>query len=119
MSFDHWLGKLLPADLQLREPFGNDTAYWPPGEQAAVAAIRGVARAEFRRTRPLLMDPARPPITLIARRATPAEAAAELPLMRSLPAGPLGAAGGGSGGPARRPRSASKLRPRPPVAAPA
>ena len=24
VSFDHWLGKLLPADLQLREPFGND-----------------------------------------------------------------------------------------------
>ena len=27
ISFDHWLGKLLPADLQLREPFGNDTAH--------------------------------------------------------------------------------------------
>ncbi len=79
VSFDHWLGKLLPADLQLREPLGNDTAYWSPGEQATVAAIRGVARVEFRRTRPLLMDPSRPAVTLIARRATPAEAAAELP----------------------------------------
>jgi putative ABC transport system permease protein len=88
VSFDHWLGKLLPADLQLREPPGNDTAYWSPGEQATVAAIRGVARVEFRRTRPLLMDPSRPAVTLIARRATPAEAAGELPLMRSLPAGP-------------------------------
>ena len=88
VSFDRWLGKLLPADLQLREPFGNDTAYWSPGEQAAVAAIHGVARAEFRRTRPLLIDPSRPAVTLIARRATPAEAAAELPLMRSLPLGP-------------------------------
>jgi putative ABC transport system permease protein len=97
VSFDHWLGKLLPADLQLREPLGNDTAYWSPGEQAAVAAIHGVARAEFRRTRPLLMDPSRPPVTLIARRATPAEAAAELPLMRSLPVGPLAAAGRGPG----------------------
>jgi putative ABC transport system permease protein len=97
VSFDHWLGKLLPADLQLREPLGNDTAYWSPGEQAAVAAIRGVARAEFRRARPLLMDPSRPAVTLIARRATPAEAAAELPLMRSLPVEPLGAAGRGHG----------------------
>jgi putative ABC transport system permease protein len=97
VSFDHWLGKLLPADLQLREPLGNDTAYWSPGEQAAVAAIRGVARAEFRRTRPLLMDPSRPAVTLIARRATPAEAAAELPLMRSLPIGPLRAAVHGQG----------------------
>jgi putative ABC transport system permease protein len=97
MSFDHWLGKLLPADLQLREPLGNDTAYWSPDEQAAVVAIRGVARAEFRRARPLLMDPSRPAVTLIARRATPAEAAAELPLMRSLPVGPLVEAGRASG----------------------
>jgi putative ABC transport system permease protein len=97
VSFDHWLGKLLPADLQLREPLGNDTAYWSPDEQAAVAAIRGVARAEFRRTRPLLMDPSRPAVTLIARRATPAEAAAELPLMRSLPVGPPGVTGRGPG----------------------
>jgi putative ABC transport system permease protein len=91
VSFDHWLGKLLPADLQLREPLGNDTAYWSPDEQAAVAAISGVARVEFRRTRPMLMDPSRPAVTLIARGATPAEAAGELPLMRSLPAGPLAA----------------------------
>jgi putative ABC transport system permease protein len=85
------LGKLLPADLQLREPLGNDTAYWSPGEQAAVAAIPGVTRAEFRRTRPLLLDPSRPAVTLIARRASRAEAAAELPLLRSLPVKPLGA----------------------------
>src|SRR6202034_4533244 len=93
VSFDHWLGKLLPADLQLREPLGNDTAYWSPGEQASVTAIRGVARAEFRRARPLLMDPLRPPVMLIARGATPAETAAEIPLMRSLPVAPLDAAG--------------------------
>ena len=34
VSFDHWLGKLLPADMQLREPFGNDTAYWSAADQA-------------------------------------------------------------------------------------
>jgi putative ABC transport system permease protein len=98
MSFDHWLGKLLPADLQLREPLGNDTAYWSPSEQAAVAAIPGVSRAEFRRTRPLLVDPSRPAVALIARCATPAEAAGELPLMHSLP---LGTRSGPDGGPAR------------------
>jgi putative ABC transport system permease protein len=118
VSFDHWLGKLLPADLQLREPLGNDTAYWSPDEQAAVAAIRGVARAEFRRARPLLMDPSRPAVTLIARRATPAEAAAELPLMRSLPVEPLGAAGRGPGAaaPAATPVAAPAATP---AAAPA
>ena len=82
-SFDHWLGKLLPADLQLREPFGNDTAYWSGAEQHQLAATAGVSRAEFRRTRQLLLDPQRAPVTLIARGATDADTAAELPLVQS------------------------------------
>jgi putative ABC transport system permease protein len=86
-SFDRWLGKLLPADIQLREPLGNDTAYWSSAEQAAAAATLGVARAEFRRTRPLLLDPARPAVTLIARGDNPAQTAAELPLMQSVAPG--------------------------------
>ncbi len=83
VSFEEWLGKLLPADLQLREPLGNDTAYWSAAEQRAVAAVPGVARAEFRRTRPLLIDPARPPVTLIARGARAQEVIDALPLIRS------------------------------------
>jgi putative ABC transport system permease protein len=82
VSFDHWLGKLLPADMQLREPFGSDTAYWSPADQAQFAAVAGVARVEFRRTRQLLLDPARAPVTLIARGATSAQAMDELPLVR-------------------------------------
>ena len=66
----HWLGKLLPADLQLRAPLGNDTAYWPPALQATLAAVAGVARIEFRRTRQLLLDAGPPPVTLIARNRT-------------------------------------------------
>jgi putative ABC transport system permease protein len=83
VSFDHWLGQLLPADLQLREPFGNDTAYWSSADQANIAAIPGVARVEFRRTRQLLLDPKRAPVTLIARGATDAQTGAELPLVQS------------------------------------
>jgi putative ABC transport system permease protein len=83
VSFDHWLGKLLPADLQLREPFGNDTAFWSSADQASLAAVPGVSRAEFRRTRQLLLDPTRAPVTLIARGASQAETAAELPLVQS------------------------------------
>src|SRR6202030_1370833 len=49
VSFEHWLGKLLPADLQIREPLGNDTAYWPPAEQATLASVPGVERLAFRR----------------------------------------------------------------------
>jgi putative ABC transport system permease protein len=82
VSFDHWLGKLLPADMQLRVPFGSDTAYWDPATQAKLAGAAGVARIEFRRTRQLLLDPARAPVTLIARGADAAQAAAQLPLVQ-------------------------------------
>jgi putative ABC transport system permease protein len=84
VSFEHWLGKLLPADLQMREPLGSDTAYWSPVDQARLTAIEGVSRIEFRRTRQLLLDAGRPPVTLIARNATPAQVVDELPLVRSL-----------------------------------
>jgi putative ABC transport system permease protein len=83
VSFDHWLGKLLPADIQLREPLGNDTAYWSSSDQAKLAAAAGVSRAEFRRTRPLLLDPARAPVLLIARGSSATQAADELPLLRT------------------------------------
>jgi putative ABC transport system permease protein len=85
MSFERWLDKLLPADLQMREPFGNDTAFWSPRDQAAAAAAAGVSHAEFRRTRQIFIDPARPPVTLIARGASASQTAAELPLVRSVP----------------------------------
>jgi putative ABC transport system permease protein len=87
-SFDHWLVKLLPADLQLREPFGNDTAFWSPEVQARLAAVGGVARIEFRRTRQILLDPARPPVTLIARESNSANVGADLPLVRAAAALP-------------------------------
>jgi putative ABC transport system permease protein len=83
VSFEHWLGKLLPADLQLREPLGSDTAYWSAADQASLAATAGVSRIEFRRTRPLQLDPSRGPVTLIARGATDAQTPLELPLVRS------------------------------------
>jgi len=88
VSFDHWLGKLLPADMQLREPFGSDTAYWSAADQARLAAVPGISRIEFRRTRQLLLDPARAPVTLIARGATSAQTAAELPLVQTQPLPP-------------------------------
>ena len=93
MSFDEWLGRLLPADLQLREPFGNDTAFWSKNDQANIEAVPGVSRVEFRRTRQLLLDPARAPVTLIARGASDAQTAAELPLLQSR-APPLAANSG-------------------------
>ncbi|HEY2678249.1 MAG TPA: FtsX-like permease family protein [Steroidobacteraceae bacterium] len=89
VSFDHWLTKLLPADLQLREPFGNDTAFLSKDDQAACAEIAGVSRVEFRRTRQLLLDPKRAPVTLIARGLDDTRAGAELPLLQTAPAASL------------------------------
>ncbi len=83
ISFEAWLGKLLPADVILREPGGTDTAYWARNEQARLAAAPGVARIEFRRTRQLLLDPDKAAVTLIARGASAAQTAAELPLIRN------------------------------------
>jgi putative ABC transport system permease protein len=80
VSFEHWLGKLLPADIQMREPYDNDTAYWSPADQRIIKDTADLARVEFRRTRRLLLDPGKAAITLIARGATPAAAADELPL---------------------------------------
>jgi putative ABC transport system permease protein len=88
VSFDHWLGKLLPADMQLREPFGNDTAFWSKEDQVKLGAVPGVARVEFRRTRQVLLDPKRAPVTLIARGANDIDTAAQLPLIRSAPLKP-------------------------------
>jgi putative ABC transport system permease protein len=39
VSFEHWLGKLLPADMQMREPLGNDTAYWSPPSKPSWPAL--------------------------------------------------------------------------------
>jgi len=83
ISFDHWLGKLLPADMQLREPFGNDTAFWSKDDQEKLAKAAGVARVEFRRTRQVLLGPERAAVTLIARGANDSDTAAQLPLIRS------------------------------------
>jgi putative ABC transport system permease protein len=88
VSFEHWLGKLLPADLQIREPLGNDTAYWSASEQAKLASVAGIARLEFRRTRQFLLDGARPPVTLIARGSSTQQTAAELPLVQSASPAP-------------------------------
>ncbi len=83
ISFDHWLGKLLPADMQLREPFGNDTAFWSKDDQARIGMVAGVARVEFRRSRQVLLDPKRAPVSLISRGADDSDTAAQLPLIRS------------------------------------
>jgi len=92
ISFDQWLGKLLPAEMQLREPFGNDTAFWSKDDQARIGMVAGVARVEFRRSRQVLLDPKRAPVSLISRGADDGDTAAQLPLIRSTRVVPDGKA---------------------------
>jgi putative ABC transport system permease protein len=66
-SFERWLGEVLPADLYLRIAPGAESAFVTPAAAARVAALAGVARADFSRVLPVLLAADRPPVSLIAR----------------------------------------------------
>jgi putative ABC transport system permease protein len=91
-SFETWLVKLLPADLQLRLHLGSDTASFSEQEQARIAALPGVARAEFRTVRQILLGAQSPqiaqsaqsaPIALIVRDISADRADEVLPLLHT------------------------------------
>jgi putative ABC transport system permease protein len=81
-SFELWLDKLLPADVQLRPALGSDTGGLSVAAQGRIAALTGVAKVEFRRTEPILLRSDRAAVTLIARDISPVRAADTLPLLR-------------------------------------
>jgi putative ABC transport system permease protein len=86
-SLDAWLERMLPADLYLRAGTGGETAFLSVEEQARIAATPGVRRADFLRSQSLLLDPSRPPVTLLARSIDATHADSTLPLVNS-PAAP-------------------------------
>lgn len=90
-SLDAWLVTMLPADLYLRAARAGETGYLTPEQQARIVSTPGIARAEFLRSRNLLLDPARPPLTLLARPITAADARNVLPLLGPAPAPIAGA----------------------------
>lgn len=67
VSLDDWLVQLLPADLYLRISASSNAGALAPQEQAALAALPGVARIDFLRSRQVSLDAARPPVGLMAR----------------------------------------------------
>jgi putative ABC transport system permease protein len=79
-SLDEWLVRVLPADLYARVT-SNDVAPLSAEEQASIAALPGVARAEFVREAQLLLNASRPRIVLLARPLDEASAATRLVLM--------------------------------------
>jgi putative ABC transport system permease protein len=66
-SVDAWLDRVLPADVYFRTTQAGDTGYLEPGFEARVRGLPQVARADFLRSGRILLDPARPPLVLIAR----------------------------------------------------
>jgi putative ABC transport system permease protein len=62
-----WLENVLPADLYFRTSHAGDTGGLGPGFEQRVRALPQIARADFLRSGRILLDPARPPLVLIAR----------------------------------------------------
>jgi putative ABC transport system permease protein len=90
-SVTRWLDVVLPADLYVRTAVSSaaaDSAYFTPGFIQAVAALPGVQRIATQRLRTLLLDPALPPVALIARGI--GDAAQSLPLVGAVTAVPAG-----------------------------
>ena len=69
-SVTRWLDVVLPADLYVRTALGSsasDTAYFSPEFVEALGRLPGVARVGAARTVQLMLDQAKPAVTLIAR----------------------------------------------------
>uniref|UniRef100_UPI002FE211FC ABC transporter permease n=2 Tax=Tepidimonas sp. TaxID=2002775 RepID=UPI002FE211FC len=78
-----WLDAVLPADLYVRAlAGGRDAATLDPVFIDAVRRLPGVVRVDGQRQRTLILDPQRPPVTLLARPLRDAQGAvpATLPL---------------------------------------
>jgi putative ABC transport system permease protein len=78
-SLDAWLRVMLPADLYVRT--AGDTAFLSVADQQAISALPGVAHAEFMRATTISLDPARPPVVLLARDIDAHDASARLALV--------------------------------------
>ncbi|MCC2677329.1 MAG: putative type transport system, involved in lipoprotein release, permease component with [Ramlibacter sp.] len=91
-SVSDWLDILLPADLYLRTSVSTgaaDTAFLTPQLVQSVAQLPGVERVAIQRVRSLPLDPARPPVVLLAR--TMDDASRVLPLVGQATPAPAGA----------------------------
>ncbi|WP_306393687.1 FtsX-like permease family protein [Telluria beijingensis] len=67
VSVDDWMGHILPADLYVRTVDAGGTGFLTLDQQAALAALPGVEKVQFLRTRRVSLAPERPPIVVIAR----------------------------------------------------
>jgi putative ABC transport system permease protein len=94
-SFRHsvaqWLDVVLPADLYARAATSSsaaDTVFFPPSFIQSVERVSGVRRVTSQRTRQLLLDPALPPVFLLARSID--DPSRSLPLVSAVHPAPTG-----------------------------
>ena len=90
-SVSHWLDVVLPADLYVRtasSAAASDTAWFSAEFVQAVRQLQGVRRVAPQRIRSLLLDPALPPVALLARPID--DPAASLPLVGAAVRAPAG-----------------------------
>ncbi|HEY2818854.1 MAG TPA: ABC transporter permease, partial [Casimicrobiaceae bacterium] len=66
-SLDDWLTRVLPADVYVRHGSSGDGVSFTPEDQRRIERLPGVRRAVFSRSQSVLLDPASPRVTLIAR----------------------------------------------------
>ena len=66
-SLDDWLLRVLPADVYVRPGMFADSAFFSADDQRRIAVLGGVERVEFSRADSVLIDAARPRVTLLAR----------------------------------------------------
>ena len=90
VSLDTWLERVLPADVYVRAGAAGDSAYMTADDQAHIAALPGVRRAEFLREQLLLLDAGRPRVYLLARMIDAANLSRQLQLV----SGPVAVAAG-------------------------
>lgn len=79
-SLDDWLVRVLPADIYLRAAAAGETASFSAQQQRSIATLPGIDAVAFSRIQSLLIDPARPALTVIARD-LPRDAQRTLPLV--------------------------------------
>ncbi|MFO7579429.1 MAG: FtsX-like permease family protein [Nitrosomonas halophila] len=80
VSVDNWLAHVLPADIYVRTMIHQDLRGLTPAEQQMIAALGGIERIDFMRSKSLLLDSARPAVTLIARPIDTRDPANTLPM---------------------------------------
>src|SRR5438552_17219992 len=83
-SVDDWLVTGLPAELYFRTTHAGDTGFLEPAFVDRVRSRPCIARVDFLRSGRVILDPARPPLVLIARD----RAAFAFPVVEKLPIAP-------------------------------